>query len=521
MGISVNSIHDETVLNKRRIARSTVLLYVRMLVTVCVGLYTGRIVLNALGISDYGIYNVVGSIVMMLSSFNAAMTAASQRFMAYELGRADAEKLRSVFYTSVNIHIVIALAVFLLSETVGLWFVNTHLNIDAGRMTAANWVYQFSILTFMITVMSVPYNSCIVAHERMGVFASVSIFESILKLGTAICIASASVDRLVLYGGLLLFVSVLCNGCYVIYCKRYFAECAGRKKNNRSLFKKMFLFAGWSTVGNLGFTFKDQIQNILLNVFFGSAINAARGIAGQIFGITSSFVSNFSMAINPQITKQYAKGNRYDYQYLVYDGARYSFCLLLLIAVPLLINTDYVLELWLGNVPPYTDRFVTLLLFAILLHTLSGTVTAAIQATGKVKLFQTGICMLMLSEMPAAWLMLKSGFPPYAVIYPTLTSYTAAIFFRFYVWRRIVPVVELRTYLSQVILRCLILFAVSYAVCGWIKGMFGDGFVAFAVTTLLSLCIVSFMIYILGLKRHERVAICREIRNRKFFPKYR
>lgn len=259
--------------SNKRIAKNTLLLYFRMLLTIAVGLYTSRVVLNTLGVSDYGIYNVVGGIVSMLAFLNSAMVAASQRFISFELGTNDSERLKKVFCTSVSIHIVLALIIFLIAETLGLWFVNTHLNIPAERMGAANWVYQCSILTLMLTVVSVPYNSCIVAHEHMKAFAYVSILEAVLKLLVVYLLLVGAVDKLVLYAILVAAVAFVIRIIYGIYCKRYFEECTYRFVLDRKLFKEMFAFAGWSVIGNLGFSMKDQGSNIILNLFFDTAVN--------------------------------------------------------------------------------------------------------------------------------------------------------------------------------------------------------------------------------------------------------
>lgn len=253
--------------SNKRIAKNTLLLYFRMVLIIIVGLYTSRVVLNTLGVSDYGIYNVVGGIVSMLAFLNSAMVAASQRFISFELGTDDSERLKKVFCTSVSIHIVLALIIFLIAETLGLWFVNTHLNIPAERMGAANWVYQCSILTLMLTVVSVPYNSCIVAHEHMKAFAYVSILEAVLKLLVVYLLLVGAVDKLVLYAILVAAVAFVIRIIYGIYCKRHFEECTYRFVLDRKLFKEMFAFAGWSIIGNLGFSMKDQGSNIILNLF--------------------------------------------------------------------------------------------------------------------------------------------------------------------------------------------------------------------------------------------------------------
>lgn len=500
-------------LNKKRIVKNTMLLYVRMFLMMAVGLYTSRVVLNTLGISDYGIYNLVGGIVTTLSFLSAAMTAASQRFISYELGRKNIKRLKLIFSTSMNIHLIISVVIFLIAETIGLWFVNTYLNIAPDRMSAANWVYQFSIFTFIISVLSVPYNSCIIAHEHMKAFAYISILEAVLRLAIVYALLIVQVDKLVLYGILVFAVSVLIRLCYTVYCKRFFEECHYSLVFDKKLFREMFSFAGWSVFGNMGFTFKDQVSNVILNLFFGTAMNASRGIAVQVSGLMTSFAGNFSMALTPQITKQYAGGNISESQKLVYSGARYTFYLLIMISIPVMINLDYVLKLWLVTVPAYTAVFLKLSLVSALLYTLTGTVTVAIQATGRVKVFQIGICILMLLELPAAYLLLRLDMPPYSVMYPTIVTYTIAIFFRFYLLKRIVPSYNFAYYTVHVFLRSVVLFIVCYCISHYMHGFFKENLLNLFMTSFFSLAVVIFVIYVLGMTGTERKSVNARVMN--------
>lgn len=495
---------SNTVSNHKRIAKNTLLLYFRMFITMAIGLYTSRIVLQTLGISDYGVYNVVGGIITMLSFLNAGMVASSQRFISFELGRNDIQRLKTVFCTSVSIHLFLALIAFVLAETLGLWFINTQLNIDADRMVAANWVYQCSIFTFMVNVISVPYNSCIVAHEKMSAFAYISIFEVILKLAIVFLLWFLPFDKLIVYAILVLIVSVLIRFCYTIYCKRHFEECIYHLKFDIKLFKEMFSFAGWSIIGNLGFSFKDQASNVILNIFYGTTLNAARGISMQVSNIVNTFSSNFSMALNPQITKQYAAGNEEESRKLVYAGSRYTFYLLTLISIPVIVNVDYILELWLGIVPEYTSYFLILSLITALLYAVSGTVTTALQATGKIKAFQIGICILMLSELPIAYLLLHLGYPPYSVMYPTLFTYTIAIIFRFYLIKCMVSGYSFRYYVIKVLFPCLLIFTSSWIVCYAINHFFEKGFFSLICSTLILITIIASLIFSLGMDGSEK-----------------
>ncbi len=502
---------DDRKLNKKRIAKNTALLYVRMIFVIVVGLYTSRVVINALGVSDYGVYNVVGGIVSMLAFLNTAMTAASQRFISYELGGGDKNKLNKVFCTSVNIHLLIALVIFVLAETIGLWFVNTELNIESDRITAANWVYQFSIVTFMLTVWSVPYNSCIVAHEHMNAFAYIGIVDVVLKLGIALLLSWSDFDKLILYALLIFVISLIIRLAYGLYCKIHFEECRYRFVWDKELFKKMFSFAGWSVLGNLGFSFKDSVSNIILNIFFGTTVNAARGIAMQVNGMIISFSHNFSMSLYPQITKQYAAGNVEASKSLVYAGARYSFYLMMIICIPFLINMDYVLGLWLGVVPEYTGIFLALTLMGSLIYALAGTLTTALQATGNIKVFQIGISIIMLAELPAAYVLLKMGYPPYSAMCPSLVTYTIAVFFRLYLLKHLVPVYDYKYYTIFVFLWPISIFVICYLLCHCMRCYFEDGFATTILTSSLSIIIILLVIYFIGITNIERLTVNKKI----------
>ena len=392
--------------NKSRIAKNTLFLYVRLLLTVVVGLYTSRVILDKLGVNDYGIYNVVGGIISMLSFLNSAMVASSQRFLSFELGKGDKAKLQKVFSTSVLIHAIIAFIIILLAETVGLWIVNNYLNIAQDRMFAANCIYQTSLGVFVLTIMTVPYNSCVIAHERMNMFAYTSIVEYLLKLEICYLISVTIFDRLISYGMLLLCVSIVITTIYIYYCRKYFQESRVSVNWDKNIFKEMFSFAGWNLFGNIGSSFKEQGINIILNVFLGTKINAARGIAVQVNGLINMLASNLAMAINPQITKQYSAGNIVQSKTLVFACSKYSFFLLSLIAIPLILNIHQILNLWLVEVPEYTSEFFVIAVIVSLIYSLTGSVSTAIQATGKVRNFQIGVCIIMLLEIPLTYILL-------------------------------------------------------------------------------------------------------------------
>lgn len=499
--------------NNKRLAKNTLLLYIRMILIIIVGLYTSRIVLQTLGVDDYGIYNVVGGIVTMLAFINSAMTAASQRFISFELGSGNLSKLKQVFCISITIHITIAGIILILAETIGLWFLNTHLNIAAERMTAANWVYQCSILTFMISIISVPYNACIVAHEHMKAFAYISIIEGILKLAVVYFLLILDTDKLIAYAILILGVSLIIRIIYGIYCNRNFEECTYQFNFNKKLFNEMFAFAGWSIIGNLGFSLKDQGSNVVLNLFCGTAINAARGVALQVNGIISNFSNNFIMALNPQITKQYATGNIKESIQLVYAGCRYSFFLLSIISIPVMVNLDYLLSLWLGTVPPYTTEFLFLALVAALINSMATPLVTAMQATGKIRNFQIIICIIMMSELPLTYITLKLGYKPYMAMIPSIIVVTIGLFARLLLLKQLVNAYSLRYFTLHIILKNILIIASCIALAIYIHGFWNKiNFISFIQTSFISFLLVLSGIYIFGMTSKEKTIVNSKIK---------
>lgn len=503
----------DTQSNNKRLAQNTLLLYLRMILIIIVGLYTSRVVLQTLGVDDYGIYNVVGGIVAMLAFLNSAMTAASQRFISFELGTGNLNKLKQVFCTSVTIHIAIAGIILVIAETIGLWFLNTHMNIAPERMTAANWVYQCSILTFIVTVISVPYNACIVAHERMKAFAYISIIEVILKLVIVYLLLILHTDKLITYAILILSVSLIIRIIYGIYCKQHFEECTYQFSFNKNSFHEMFAFAGWSVIGNLGFALKDQGSNIVLNIFCGTAINAARGVALQVNGIINNFSSNFIMALNPQITKQYAAGNIQESIQLVYAGCRYSLYLLSIISVPFMVNLDYLLSLWLGTVPPYTTEFLFLALIAALINSMATPLVTAMQATGRIRNFQIIICIIMMCELPLTYIILKLGYKPYMAMIASIIVVTIGLFARLLLLKQLIKSYSIKYFTIHIIVKNILIVAGCIAVATYIHGYWIKiNFISFIITSFIAFIITLGGIYIFGITSKEKAIINNKIR---------
>jgi len=498
--------------NNKRIAKNTLLLYIRMFLSIIIGLYTSRVILNALDIEDYGIYNVVGGVVYMFNFLNAAMIATSQRFIAYELGKGENANLRKVFSMIMNTHTIIALVVLVLAETIGLWFVNVKLNIPIERINAANWVYQCSILSMIISIIGVPYNASIVANEKMSVYAYVSIFEVLLKLSAALLLTiSLPIDRLKLYAVLTLVSAFLIRLVYVSYCKNKIDGCKYVFIWDKGQFKEMMNFAGWSFFGNFGFIAKDQGVNILINIFEGPVVNAARGLAYQVNGVIQGFVQNFQMAMNPQITKLYASGNQRGMIQLAMRGSKYSFFLLLMIVVPILLNMDYILDLWLVEVPEFTNIFLSLALIMNLVHSMAGSFVTSIQATGKIKTFQLVIAAIMMLDVPISYVLLKMGNPAYCVMYVAIFTNIAGLMARVIILKSLIPEFPIKEFCFKVFLRNVCVFVLTYFVlsCFSIKVEYIDELLLYGLFILIY---VLFVIMLVGLDSNERSFLYDKVR---------
>lgn len=490
--------------NNKRIAHNTALLYFRMLFLMFLGLYTSRIVLQALGISDYGLYSLVGGFVSMLAYLNSVFVSATQRFISYAIGKGDPKELHDVFCTSITVHYILAGIILVIAETFGLWFINNHLNIEPDRIIAANWIYQSSVCLLMVNIISIPYNACIIAHEHMKTFAYVSIFEGIAKVLNVYLLLVLPFDKLIQYAVYSLLIGIIVRTIYVYYCKRHFEECHYSFHIDKPLFKRMANYAGWTAVGTLGFTFKDQTLNIVLNLFYNTAVNAARGIAVSVSGMINQFASNFFLAVTPQITKRYAKGDIEGTQKLVYTSAKFAFFMLGLLTIPLCLNLQYLLELWLGVVPEYTYEFIIVILISTLIASFANPVTNAIQATGNIRNFQIGICLIFIMEIPIAYILLKNGASPYIALCPAIATQFFGILFRFYLLRKQVPGYSFRYYLLRIVLKSLLLFALTYSCLYYIFSRYESSLIILLVSTIASLILTSAVIYIFGLEKQEK-----------------
>ena len=488
----------------KRIAKNTLVLYVRMLFTMGISLFTSRVILQTLGVEDYGISSVVGGVISMFTFINAAMVSSTQRYLNFELVRGDANQLRSVFSSSLQIHALIALAIIVLSETVGLWFLNEKLVIPEARMTAAMWVYQCSILSCAVSIMSTPYNAVIVAHEKMSAFAYISILDVSLKLLVVYLLVVLPFDKLIILAILNLLVQLFIRYIYTLYCHRYFPESYFQFWFNKTLFKEMFGFAGWSFWGNLAAILYTQGLNMMLNIFFGPIVNAARGIAVQVQSAVQQFVGGFQTALNPQITQNYASNNLPQLHSLMFRRARFSFLLLFFLSLPVLMETNFILTLWLKTVPDDAVIFTQIMICISLIYTTANPCIIANQATGKVKIYQMVVGGILLLILPISYVVLKLGAPAYSVFIVHFCIESLAQFSRMYMLRKLIHL-PLWQYMKNIYIPIVSTVVIAIILPLVVRLQFAEGWLRFLAVGFTCVLSVGASSYFIGFTKQERV----------------
>lgn len=447
--------------NTKRIAKNTIFLYIRMLVMMVVSLFTFRELLKEIGVDDYGTYNVVGGVVILFSFLSNALTQSNQRFLSYEIGKGNMMGgLNKVFSMIVNVQMVIASVIIILAETIGLWFINTQLNFEGEKMSAVNYVYQFSILTFVIQILQIPYTSAIIAHERMSLFSYISIGEALLRLSVVLVLGLFASGRLVLYACLLSISTLLIWGIYFISCNKLFPGCRYIKIFNRTLFRQLTSFSGWNMLGGLGNVGASQGVNFLFNIFNGVIVNAAMGVAHQVAAAVNSLVSNMQVAFNPQIIKSYAAGEIPYFISLINRSARLSFYLIYMIGLPLIFCMPTILDLWLTDIPDYTIPFTRIIIIFCMVDVLSGPLWTANQAVGRVKIYMITVFTLTLLNVPVAYLLLKHGISPTWVMWVKIILNICTLIFRI-MYLKISIDFPAYSYIKNVVLKVLTLVMLS------------------------------------------------------------
>lgn len=489
--------------SNKKIIKNTTFLYIRMLITMLVNLYISRIVLNILGVVDFGIYNVVGGIVMLFSFINSAMAVGTQRFLSYELGKNNSTYLRTIFSTSIVVHISVALIAFILLETIGLWYLNNYIKIPINREDAAKWVYHLSVITFILIIIRVPFNALIISYEQMSAYALFSIVEVASKLILVFFVYKVSLDKLIAYSSLILLITLIVNLMYFIYCYLKIKECRYKYYFDKFLYFKLISYSGWNTFGAVATIGNSYGINLLINLFGGITLNAAYGIAFQIRSAIMNFSNNFQTAMNPQIIKSYSSKDYNYMQNIIYNGAKYSFFLLYLFSLPVLITTPLILKLWLGIVPNYTITFSRFMLAISLIDCISGTLMTASQASGKIKIYQIIISIIILTNLPVSYLFLKYGYKPDVVFITGIIISTISLFTRIYLVSKLVPI-SFKKYTYHVLLNIILVVATSIIPLLIIYDQIENNLVLTIFTSMISSLL---SIYFIGLNKREKEII--------------
>ena len=496
-----------SVSSNKRVMKNTLMLYIRMLLLLFINLFSSRVILRELGVDDYGIYNVVGGIIVILSFLNAAMASGTQRFMNVEMGRKNQKALNKVFSTSQQIHLLVAICIIVIAETIGLWFLNYKMNIPEDRMVAANWVYQFSIISAIVGVFSVPYNASIISHEKMSAFAYISIFEAVMKLIVAFAVILFPFDKLIFYAALILITGTVTCIIYIIYGIRNFEECKySTLIVDRSMMKQMLSFSGWTIFGNLGYILHTQGIAIVINIFFTVAVNAAQGIANQVNGLVTQFATNFLIALNPQVVKNYAAGDLDRMHTLIIRGCKMAFCLMCFFVIPLILEASMVLKIWLGIVPEYAVIFMRLVLLISLINSFSSLLAASKGATGDIKTYQLTLTIIGAFHLPLAWLVFELGGGPEYSMYVYLLIVIILQVFRIWFVCKSVKMNILR-FVKDVLVRCLLVLEAASVLPVIVHVLSSPSILTTIVVGTVSVISVIFSTLYLALTTLERDAI--------------
>jgi O-antigen/teichoic acid export membrane protein len=503
-------------LDSRRIAKNTLVLYVRMLVTMIISLYVARIVLEVLGVEDFGIYNIIAGVIVLFSFLEASLSTATQRYINFYMGKDDIAMVKRVFSLSLTIHALLAIIVVLLAETIGIWFLNTQLNIPESRVDAANWVFQLTLLSTCLRIIRIPYQANIIANERMSFYAYMGILEVILKLLLVIILSKLAYDKLILYASIISLLSLIMLVSFVVYNLIYYSLTRYTYYWDKSLFKEILGFSGWSLFGQVASLSSIQGANILLNMFFSVTLNAAMGIASTVSAAAYAFISNYQIAFRPQIVKSYAANDREYFINLILSSSKYSYFLFLILSVPIYFNIEYILDLWLVNVPEYAGIFCQLIILYLLIDSIQAPLWIAIQARGDIRNYQLIMSSMVLFNLPISYYLLFSGYSAEVVLYVrvliNILTYCARI-----LYLKIAMKLPVKKYMDEVFVKVLYVTSISFSLPYFINGLniYHKNSLFHIV---ISLIIASFIVLLFGLKKNERIEL--KVFVRILFQKY-
>lgn len=504
--------------NNARIAKNTLMLYIRMFVTLIVGLFTSRVILDALGIEDYGIYNLVAGFVAMFNILRSGLVSATQRFITYDLGRGDTSELNRTFSTCVIIYIAISVFAVIIAETFGMWFINNKLNIPDTRLFAAHWTFHLSLVMLIVSFISFPYNSLIISHERMNAFAYISIYEVVAKLLLTYLLFISKYDKLIVYSLLMCLVQISIPILYIFYCRKNFVESKVLWLFDKQKVKEIYSYTSWAMLGGFASVGLTQGLNVILGMFFSPIVNAARGIAVQIQGIINSFVSNFQLAMDPQIVKSYARG---DYQYmqqLVFNSSKYSFYLLFLLSLPVMLETDMLLSLWLVDIPENTSLFFRLVIITTIYDAFSNPFAKAIQATGKIRNYQLIYSTMLLIIVPISYFFLMLGFDSYIVFVVHIVVGLFASFARIIIASKVTKM-NLSLFKKVVLVPISFVVTLSLFISVSLKYFLYESFISSFIVLFVSLLVVLLSIFFCGISKSEQSFFIDKIKSITYFKK--
>ena len=486
-----------------------------MLFMMAIGLFTSRVILNALGISDMGLMSVAGSVITMFTFLNATLTSGTQRFISYAIGENNAQRRRAVFKSAMTLHLLLAIIIFFLGETLGLWYVYNKLNVEPGRFQAAMWCYQLSIISTVVGMVQLPFNSALIAHEKMNIYAYMTIFDAVFKLLAAYLIQIVCFDRLIFYSILIFAAELLSTFLYNLYCRKHFKECSFSFGYDKGIFRNMLSFSGWNTLGCLAAMGQGTGVNLIINSFCGTVVNGARGIAFQANGWVTRFVENFMVALNPQIIKSYASGDIQRMSSLVINGARFGCYLFLLLGIPLFVEIEFVLKLWLGQCPEHTVAFMRIVMIETLFKTMGTPTVTAMHATGQMKLLNITVGSILLLIVPVSYVCFRLGLSPEQVLLINIIPWIVVPFIRVFLVKKYsqgkFPVGQ---YLYQVVLKTTAMALLMFVPI-WLFSYYMQSYtdwIRFCAIFTSSLVFSAMVIYYIGLEQKYRILLVEKLK---------
>lgn len=499
--------------NNKLIAKNTMYLYIRMIVIMVVSLFTSRIILDALGTQDYGINNIINGVVILFSFLNTALLTGTQRFLNYYLGKNDIAKINSVFCMSMNTYLILSGIIILLGETIGLWFIETKLNIPTERHDAAIWVYQFTLLQFIINLIKIPYNATIIAYEKMNFYAYISFFEVVMKLVFAYSIYVTTYDKLIIFSFLNTIIVFVILLVYKFYCNKNYVISKFIFFWDKTVFREIFCFSGWSLFGSVANLTSQQGLNILLNIFYGVTLNAAAGVANQVSSAVNSFISNFQIAIQPQITKSYASNDISRFNNLIINTSKFSFYLMFIIVIPISVAIDTILDIWLVSVPEYTSIFCRLTLIFLCMDAFTMPIVFGVQAIGNIRNYQILMTLLIFLNFPFAWYVLSAGYPPYSIWIVRIGVNVLVILARcIYIWKT--NGFPIGCYVQKTFLPVGLVTILTLPLPVLLKSFFARDTITDLIVCILSFVYSVSIVFLVGITKDERKMLFSIISNK-------